>query len=304
MPRFGSVVTAMVTPFDADGRSIWTARPRWPVIWPSSGSDGLVVAGTTGEGPVLTDAERIDLFRAVVEAVDVPVIASTGTNDTAHSVVLTERAPSRRGRRRAGGDAVLQPSLAGRAVRPLPGRGRGHRPAGASSTTSPSARAGGSAPTSPSSWPARCATIVGVKDATGDVAAAAEVVAEAPGRVRRLLRRRLPHPALRLHRRRRHHQRGRPLGRAAVRRDDRAATAPARWSGPGRINQRLAESYRFESTDEFPNPVPAKAACRALGLPVGQCRLPNPPAPAALDEQARAVMSRLSQHDPTHQSVA
>jgi 4-hydroxy-tetrahydrodipicolinate synthase len=70
------------------------------------------------------------------------------------------------------------------------------------------------------------------------------------------------------------------------------------------INQYLAESYRFESTDEFPNPVPAKAACRALGLPVGQCRLPNPPSPAALDDRARAVITTLGRLAPAPQSVA
>jgi 4-hydroxy-tetrahydrodipicolinate synthase len=70
------------------------------------------------------------------------------------------------------------------------------------------------------------------------------------------------------------------------------------------INQHLGESYRFESTDEYPNPVPAKAACRVLGLPVGQCRLPNPPAPGSLDDQARAVIARLGQLRQAQQSVA
>ena len=69
-------------------------------------------------------------------------------------------------------------------------------------------------------------------------------------------------------------------------------------------NQRLSESYRFESTEEFPNPVPAKAACRALGLSVGQCRLPNPSAPGGLDDLARAVVANLGRLDPAHQSVA
>jgi 4-hydroxy-tetrahydrodipicolinate synthase len=71
-----------------------------------------------------------------------------------------------------------------------------------------------------------------------------------------------------------------------------------------RINQCLAESYRFESSDDFPNPVPAKAACRALGLPVGQCRLPNAPAPDHLDEQARSVIAGLGRLTPERQSVA
>jgi dihydrodipicolinate synthase/N-acetylneuraminate lyase len=56
------------------------------------------------------------------------------------------------------------------------------------------------------------------------------------------------------------------------------------------------ESYDFESTETHPNPVPAKAACRALGLPAGQCRLPLGAAAPELDGQARLVMSRLGRH--------
>ena len=56
------------------------------------GNDGLVVAGTTGEAPVLSDDEKLSLWAAVTEAVTIPVIAGTGTNDTAHSVHLTVEA--------------------------------------------------------------------------------------------------------------------------------------------------------------------------------------------------------------------
>ena len=67
-----------------------------------NGSDGLVLAGTTGEGATLTDDEKVRLWElAVAEAGDAPVIAGTGTNDTRHSVELTERATE------AGVDAVL-----------------------------------------------------------------------------------------------------------------------------------------------------------------------------------------------------
>src|ERR1700686_3084226 len=91
----------MVTPFGPDGSldlAVAAAVARHLV---AGGSDGLVVAGTTGEGPVLTDTERVDLFGAVVDAVDVPVIASTGTNATAHSVSLTKAATS------VGADGIL-----------------------------------------------------------------------------------------------------------------------------------------------------------------------------------------------------
>ena len=90
-----------------------------------------MVAGTTGEAPVLTDDERSSLFAAVAEAVTVPVIAGTGTNDTAHSI-----AAHRRGRGKLGVAGILavcpyynRPSQAGHRA-PLPGGGRGHRPAG------------------------------------------------------------------------------------------------------------------------------------------------------------------------------
>jgi 4-hydroxy-tetrahydrodipicolinate synthase len=63
--------------------------------------------------------------------------------------------------------------------------------------------------------------------------------------------------------------------------------------GARALNTKLLESYEFESTDAFPNPLPAKAACRVLGLPAGQCRPPLGPAPAELDDRARVVLTRL-----------
>ena len=82
----------MVTPFDATGAIDLdgaAALARWLV---EHGNDGLVLAGTTGESPVLTDDEQLALFEAVRAAVDVPLVGGTGGNDTAHSIELTERA--------------------------------------------------------------------------------------------------------------------------------------------------------------------------------------------------------------------
>jgi 4-hydroxy-tetrahydrodipicolinate synthase len=89
----GGVLTAMVTPFDADGALDEDAAARLIGHLLDSGSDGLVLAGTTGEGATLTDAEKRRLWEiGVAERGDAIVIAGTGSNDTAHSVELTERA--------------------------------------------------------------------------------------------------------------------------------------------------------------------------------------------------------------------
>lgn len=90
--RFGKVLTAMVTPFrddgalDVDGAA---ALAQWLV---AQGNDGLVVAGTTGEAPTLSDDEKVELWRAVRAAVDVPLLAGSGSNDTRHTVELSQRA--------------------------------------------------------------------------------------------------------------------------------------------------------------------------------------------------------------------
>ena len=90
----GNVLTAIVTPFRADGAVDFDAFQRLARHLVENGSDGIVVAGTTGESPTLSDEERLDLFRAALEAVgeDATVVAGTGTYSTAHSVHLTEGA--------------------------------------------------------------------------------------------------------------------------------------------------------------------------------------------------------------------
>src|SRR5436305_14911582 len=90
----GSVLTAMVTPFTADG-SVDVDRFRELATYlVDNGSDGLVVCGTTGESPTLSDKEKLLVFAAAREAVGdrATVIAGTGTYDTAHSVHLTKQA--------------------------------------------------------------------------------------------------------------------------------------------------------------------------------------------------------------------
>ena len=90
----GTILTAMVTPFAADESVDHDGLARLALHLLENGSDGLVVAGTTGESPTLSDDEKLRMFRTVVEAVAgrAPVVAGTGSNDTAHSVALTRSA--------------------------------------------------------------------------------------------------------------------------------------------------------------------------------------------------------------------
>ncbi len=90
---FGGIITAAITPFGTDGRVDEEAFVAILAHLAANGSDGVVVAGTTGEGTTLDDAEKERLFElAVAEKGDLTVIAGTGSNDTAHTVHLTERA--------------------------------------------------------------------------------------------------------------------------------------------------------------------------------------------------------------------
>jgi 4-hydroxy-tetrahydrodipicolinate synthase len=182
--RFGSVITAMATPFDGDG-ALDLARAEELANWLlDHGSDGLVVAGSTGEGATLADQEKVDLWRTVARAAAgrtprAAVIAGTGTYDTAHSIHLTKEAAA------AGVDAAL-------VVTPYynrpPQRGLdAHFRAVAAATDLPNILY---------NIPSRTAcviepdtllglahgvdNIIGVKDATADFGTAARVIREAP----------------------------------------------------------------------------------------------------------------------------
>ncbi|NLN06612.1 MAG: 4-hydroxy-tetrahydrodipicolinate synthase [Firmicutes bacterium] len=100
---FGEVVTAMVTPFTADGEVAYDKACELALRLVENGSDALVVAGTTGESPALSEAEKIRLFTAISKAVQgkAKVIAGTGSNVTEASVALTKKAE------KCGVDAVM-----------------------------------------------------------------------------------------------------------------------------------------------------------------------------------------------------
>ncbi|GHE73969.1 4-hydroxy-tetrahydrodipicolinate synthase 2 [Streptomyces longispororuber] len=91
---FGRVLTAMVTPFTADGALDLDGAQRLAAHLVDAGNDGLIVNGTTGESPTTGDAEKTELVRAVLEAVGdrAHVVAGVGTNDTRHSVELARAA--------------------------------------------------------------------------------------------------------------------------------------------------------------------------------------------------------------------
>ncbi len=92
--NFGQILTAMVTPFDQNGEIDYNATRNLVNHLIANGTDGIVVAGTTGESPTLTTEEKVELFTFVVEVVDgrVPVIAGTGSNNTRASISLTNLA--------------------------------------------------------------------------------------------------------------------------------------------------------------------------------------------------------------------
>lgn len=291
MARFGRVLTAMVTPFDENGAlDLDTARDlaRWLV---ANGNDGIVVAGTTGEAPTLADDEHLDLIEAVVQAVDVPVVAGTGGNDTAHSIYMTEQATQR------GAAAVLvvcpyynRPPQSGIAA---------HVRAVAGATDLPvmlydiPVRTGRKIATSTLLELARdVPNIVALKDAAGNPAETAVVIAGAPD------------------------------GFEVYSGDD-ALTLPllacgavgvvgvaTHWSGHDhqelfdlwakgdtlgarQVNARLLESFAFETGDDAPNPIPTKAMMRHLGIPVGHARLPMGPGPDWVDARAAEVYDNL-----------
>jgi 4-hydroxy-tetrahydrodipicolinate synthase len=289
--RFGRVLTAMITPFhddeslDLDGA---VALARWLV---DHGSDGLVLAGTTGEAPTLSDDEKVDLWTAVRAAVDVPLVAGTGTYDTRHTCELSQRAAA------TGVDGLLvvtpyynRPSQAGleahfRAaaaatelpivVYDIPGR------SGRKIETPLLIRLANEVP-----------TIVGIKDAAGNPGETARVIAAAPddfgvwsGDDPMTL------PLL-------------AVGAVGV-----IGTA-THWCGEvmaeliaafekgdhdraRELNASLFASYAYESREVAQFAQSVKTAMRVLGRPAGPCRLPVGPEPDALEGEAREVLQGL-----------
>jgi 4-hydroxy-tetrahydrodipicolinate synthase len=102
-PKLGPLMTAMLTPFDATGAVDLTEARRLARFLIDEGNHGLVVCGTTGEAPALTDAEQLALFAAIKDEVGdrAGIVAGTGANNTAHTIEFTKKAEA------AGVDAAL-----------------------------------------------------------------------------------------------------------------------------------------------------------------------------------------------------
>lgn len=293
MARFGRVLTAMVTPFAADGSLDFDAARRLARWLVDEGNDGLVVAGTTGEAPVLTDAERLSLVAAVAEAVTVPVIAGTATNDTAHSVHLTREAAALG----AAGILAVTPYY----NRPSQAGIEAHLRAVCAATDLPvvvydiPVRTGRKISTALLLKLAREVTnVVALKDAAGNPAESAVLMAQAPegfelysgddG---------LTLPLLAIG----------GCGTIGVATHWTAGDHQELFScwergdvaGARAVNASLLESFAFETGDENPNPLPTKVMMNLLGQRVGEARLPMGPPPAGLEERASGVLERLGQ---------
>jgi len=281
----------MVTPFDDQGEVNFDSAVAVARYLVAHGSDGLVVGGSTGEGSALTDAERADLVRCVAETVTVPVVVGTTNANTAHSIVQTAAAQSWG----AAGILATTPAY----VRPSQAGIAAHLSAIAESTELPlmlydiPARTGRKiASATVIELANRHENIVALKDASGDLPGAAQTVAALRGRLNvysgddSLTLPFMSVGAVGLVSVAAHWA-GDELARMV-----RCAVANE-WDEARALNARLAPSYVFQSSEAYPNPIPAKAALRALGLNVGQCRLPLGASDRTIDDAAMGVTSEL-----------
>lgn len=285
---FPSLMTAMATPFDADGKLDLPAAQALARHLVDNGNGGVVVAGTTGESPTLTHDETNDLFSAVVEAVggDAVVVAGTGKNDTAETVRATSEAQAR------GVDGIMlvtpyynRPNQRGLAQ---------HYRAAAAATdlpvmlyNIPGRSACEIAPETMLDLATTTDNIVAVKDAVGDMAKASWLIARAPktfgvysGDDKNCL------PLLSVG----------GVGLVSVAAHlvgedlhNMISLADVDPVAARRIHLRLMPL--FEALFIEPSPAPLKAALSWLGLPAGSMRLPMVPITDATATTLRHAMA-------------
>lgn len=284
MGAISGVITAMVTPFDQEGAVNLDSARSLAGRLVDQGSHGLVVAGTTGESPTLSDAEKLELLRAVKDEVGdrATVICGTGSNDTAHAVELTKRAC------RVGADAVLvvtpyynKPNLAGL---------RAHFEAVAG--------AAGDTPVILYNIPSRCvvnlsvdlmaelardvANIVAVKQANNDELGPIEGMDLLAGNDETFLR------ALELG-----GTGGILVASHLVGAEMRAIYEAHEAGEGGRAHELEAELMPiYEALTVTANPIPVKAGLEMLGVIEGGLRLPMVPASAQERSVVRAALER------------
>ena len=291
MAIFGQVLTAMITPFDASGALDLNEAVRLAKWLQDNGNDGLVVSGTTGESSTLTDAEKLALWEAVINAVTIPVIAGSGSNDTAHSVHLTKEVT----KMGAAGILAVGPYY----NRPPQSGLEGHITAMANATTLPvvvydiPVRTGRKISTQTLAKLANTVpNIKALKDAAGAPAETANLMAQVPKDFELYSG-----------------DDGLTLAFLAYGGTGVIGVA-THWSAPEhqamitafkngdvalarKYNDILLESYAFETGDDNPNPIPSKVMMNHLGFKVGDCRLPMGPPPAGLADRAATVHANL-----------
>ena len=291
MAIFGQVLTAMITPFDASGALDLNEAVRLAKWLQDNGNDGLVISGTTGESSTLTDAEKLALWEAVINAVTIPVIAGSGSNDTAHSVHLTKEVT----KMGAAGILAVGPYY----NRPPQSGLEGHITAMANATTLPvvvydiPARTGRKISTQTLAKLANTVpNIKALKDAAGAPAETANLMAQVPKDFELYSG-----------------DDGLTLAFLAYGASGVIGVA-THWSAPEhqtmitafkngdvtlarKYNDILLESYAFETGDDNPNPIPSKVMMNHLGFKVGHCRLPMGPPPAGLADRAATVHANL-----------
>ena len=291
MAIFGQVLTAMITPFDASGALDLNEAVRLAKWLQDNGNDGLVISGTTGESSTLTDAEKLSLWEAVINAVTIPVIAGSGSNDTAHSVHMTKEVT----KMGAAGILAVGPYY----NRPPQSGLAGHITAMANATTLPvviydiPVRTGRKISTQTLAKLANTVSnIKALKDAAGAPAETANLMAQVPKDFELYSG-----------------DDGLTLAFLAYGGSGVIGVA-THWSAPEhqamitafkkgdvtlarKYNDILLESYAFETGDDNPNPIPSKVMMNYLGFNVGDCRLPMGPPPAGLADRAAVVHANL-----------
>lgn len=291
MALFGQVLTAMITPFDANGALDINEAVRLAKWLEEQGNDGLVVSGTTGESSTLTDPEKLELWQAIIGAVSIPVIAGSGSNDTAHSVHLT-REVTKMG---AAGILAVGPYY----NRPPQSGMAAHITAMAEATTLPvvvydiPVRTGRKISTATLAKLANTVpNIKALKDAAGNPAETANLMALVPKDFELysgddgLTLAFLAYGGTGVIGVATHWSA--PEHQAMINAFKKGDVATARA-----YNDILLESYAFETGDDNPNPIPSKVMMNTLGFNVGTCRLPMGPPPSGLDARAREVYANL-----------